>query len=145
MTVSAAFPAELDRFFRDRELERFLFERTFAFLDTVGEASAEVQKTQITFRTAVPGIRSAGFACLWIPDRFVHNRPPHSLGLSFGLGRRADAPEIVLAVEPYPGRWTHHVLLSSEADLTEGVQALLREAFAFSRDKTRRKTPKKER
>ena len=30
------------------------------------------------------------------------------LVVSFGLGRREPSPRIGAAVEPYPGRWTHH-------------------------------------
>ena len=47
--------------------------------------------------------------------------------------------EIFRAVEPYPGRWTHHVMLNRPEDLDGAVRAWLAEAYDFSQAKRRKK------
>nr|WP_321302700.1 DUF5655 domain-containing protein [uncultured Trichococcus sp.] len=69
-------------------------------------------------------------------------RPLHSLVLSFGCGRRIVHEQIVEAIEPYPGRWTHHVIIAEEADLTAAVDAWLREAYRFSETRGRQQSSK---
>ncbi|MBP7403145.1 MAG: hypothetical protein KBA30_11065 [Clostridia bacterium] len=49
--------------------------------------------------------------------------------LSFGLRRRVEDARIVEACEPRPGRWTHHVLITGEADLESPVRGWLLEAY----------------
>ncbi len=44
-------------------------------------------------------------------------------------------PRIALAVEPYPNRWTHHVLLTCLDDLDETVMGWVEEAYQFSMEK----------
>ena len=39
--------------------------------------------------------------------------------VTLGLGRRLDTPRVAVAVEPYPGRWTHHLLLTEESQIDE--------------------------
>ena len=36
---------------------------------------------------------------------------------TLGLGRRVEHPRILQAVERYPGRWTHHLLLTAPEDV----------------------------
>ena len=55
--------------------------------------------------------------------------------LSFGLSYRKEHPRIALAVEPYPNRWTHHVLLTRLDDLDETVMGWVEEAYQFSMEK----------
>ena len=93
------------------------------------EARVKVQKSQISF------YGKHLFAMVSIPVRRKKGWPEHCLLLSFGLGRREESPRIAVAVEPYPGRWTHHVVLSQPEELDGQLLSWLREAWDFSQAK----------
>ena len=98
-----------------------------AFPDTAVKA----QKSQITFK--------ARYGYAFVSLRRMKGCPPVFLILTFGLGRRVEGDEIFRAVEPYPGRWTHHVMLNRPEDLDGAVRAWLAEAYDFSQAKRRKK------
>ncbi len=83
-----------------------------------------VQKTQITFRERY------GFA--FISLRRIKGCPETFLILSFGLGTRLDSPRIAAAVEPYPNRWTHHMIISSLDQIDGEVMEWLCQAHDFA-------------
>lgn len=83
-----------------------------------------VQKTQITFRERY------GFA--FVSLRRMKGCPKVFLIVSFGLSHRLDAPRIAVAVEPYPNRWTHHVIVSGVEELDGELMGWLAEAHAFA-------------
>lgn len=91
---------------------------------------AVVQKTQITLKNRHV------FAALSLPRR-SRDRKAHRLTLTLGLPRRLESPRVDLATEPYPGRWTHHVLLSAPEDLDPQMLSWVREAAAFAESKGR--------
>ena len=93
------------------------------------EASVKVQKSQISFYDG--GL----FAMASLPRR----KRDRGLVVSFGLGRREPSPRIAVAVEPYPGRWTHHVPVTAEDQLDGELLGWLREARDFCRSKGRGK------
>lgn len=93
------------------------------------EALVKVQKSQISFYDG--GL----FAMASLPRR---KRDP-GLVVSFGLGRREPSPRISVAVEPYPGRWTHHVLVTGEDEIDGELLGWLREARDFCQTKGRGK------
>ena len=45
---------------------------------------------------------------------------------------------MVAASEPYPGRWTHHLILTAPEDVDGLLAAWLAEAYRFAREKQRR-------
>ena len=92
------------------------------------EGRVKVQKSQISFYDG--GL----FAMASLPKR----KGDPGLVVSFGLGRRERSPRIAVAVEPYPGRWTHHVAVTAEEELDAELLGWLREAWDFSRTKGRR-------
>ena len=49
--------------------------------------------------------------------------------MTFGLFRWVEDPRIAVAVEPYPNRWTHHVVLSDPAQVDSQLMAWLEEAY----------------
>lgn len=105
------------------QLENLIFSR----LDGV---EARVQKTQISF------YQRRLFACVsFLPARPKKERPPQFFTLTLGLGRRLDSPRVDAAVEPYPGRWTHHIMLSDPAQLDEELAGWIIEASQFSQNK----------
>ena len=52
--------------------------------------------------------------------------------VTFGLGYRKDSPRIDVATQPYPGRWTHHVLLPDAASIDATLLGWIAEARAFA-------------
>lgn len=102
-------------------------------LSAFPDVKRKVSKTQIGFSNRY------GFAYLWPPTRKIKGRPGVYIVLTFGLGYRLDHERIIESVEPYPGRWTHHVLISAPEELDEQVKDWLREAYDFSLHKGRRR------
>ena len=90
------------------------------------DVTAKVGKTQISLRNRYV------FATVSLPWRKVKGWPEEYLLLSFGLSYHNEHPRIALAVEPYPNRWTHHVLLTR---LDETVMGWVEEAYQFSMEK----------
>lgn len=88
-----------------------------------------VARTQITFRSRY------GYAFVSLPWRRVKGRPAQYLLLSFGLPCRKQSPRIEQAVEPYPRRWTHHVILTGPEQLDDELLGWIEEACAFARTK----------
>ena len=52
--------------------------------------------------------------------------------VTFGLGYRKDSPRIDVATQPYPGRWTHHVMVGSAEEIDEELLGWIQEAAEFS-------------
>ena len=90
------------------------------FPDTV----VEVKKTQITFR--------ARYGYAFVSLRRIRGCPEIFILVSFGLGHRLDSPRIAMAVEPYPGRWTHHMVISRAEEIDDELMAWLGQAHAFA-------------
>ena len=86
--------------------------------------TAKVQKTQITFR------EKYGFA--FVSLRRIKGCPEVFLILSFGLSHCLNSPRVAVAVEPYPNRWTHHVIVADESQIDVELMGWLREAHEFS-------------
>ncbi len=95
-------------------------------LDAFPDAKTKVSKTQVGFSNR------NGFAYLWPPTRRIKGRPGTYIVLTFGLGYRLEHPRVIEVVEPYPHRWTHHVLISAPEEMDDEVMAWLREAYDFS-------------
>ena len=89
----------------------------------------KVSKTQISLYNKYL------FAALWPPTRKIKNSPDVYLGLTFGLQYRLEHPRIAVSVQPYPNRWTHHVILADAAELDAQILAWLQEAYDFSLSK----------
>ena len=91
-----------------------------------------MQKTQITFSNR------HNFAFVsFLPVRKAKERPQHYIVVTFGLGHQVQSPRIDGAVEPYPNRWTHHVLISREAEIDGELMGWVREAAEFAARKRR--------
>lgn len=127
---------EVEAFFAGKPELRALFMAVERKIRAIGPAIITVTKTQISFATRTQ------FAWVWMPQLTDRKRPLHSLVLSFGCGRQIVHDQIVEAIEPYPGRWTHHVIIAEEADLTAAVDAWMREAYRFSETRGRQTASK---
>ena len=94
---------------------------------TGDDTRVKVQKTQITF------FNRHGFAFVsFLPCRPKARRPEVWLTVSFGLRRRLDSGRIDAAVELYPERWTHHMLLSDPDQIDDELLGWIEEAAAFA-------------
>ena len=115
------------KFFRERTLELDLYcVFDAAVRDRLPQAITRVRRSQITFA----GRR--GFAAVWIPPFKVRGRPEHYIVVSFAADRRIDHPRIVSVAEPYPHRWTHHVLVSCPEDMDELLLDWVEQAFRLT-------------
>lgn len=118
-------------FFFDGHMDALLLYEAFAFqIEQLGEVSVRVQKTQITFSNR----RNFAFVS-FLPARKAKNRPKSYITVTFGLDHRVDSPRIDIATEPYPNRWTHHVLISSAEEIDGELMGWIKEAYDFSAGK----------
>lgn len=94
------------------------------------ETHTRVQKTQITFSNRHV------FACLsFARVRKKALLPDPYLVLTLGLPAPLASPQAEIKTEPYPGRWTHHILLSAPDDLDPELMGWVAEAYAFAQTK----------
>ena len=90
----------------------------------------KVQKSQITFSNRHV------FACVSfarvkrkaeLPDPYI----VIALGLSYPL----DSERVAVKTEPYPGRWTTHIVIGSRDELDEELFGWVQQAYNFSDNK----------
>lgn len=87
----------------------------------------KVQKSQISF------YNRHLFACVSLKRiRKKKNCPANYIVVTLGLDHRLDSPRIEISTEPYPSRWTHHLLLSDAAEIDEELISWVKKAAAFS-------------
>ena len=99
-------------------------------LKQIPDVKIKVSKTQISFSN------KRGFAFLsFNPCRRAKERPEVWMTVTFGLSYRKDSTRIDMATEPYPNRWTHHVMVGSEVEIDDELMGWLREAAEFSASK----------
>ena len=66
----------------------------------------------------------AAFAAALIASNF--------LVVSFAADRRIDHQRIVSVAEPYPHRWTHHVLVTCPEDIDKRLLDWVEQAYIFT-------------
>ncbi len=104
-------------------LERFLYG---AFPDV----RRRVQKTQITFSNRHV------FACVsFARVKRKAELPDGYLVLTLGLPAPLGTDRAAVRTEPYPGRWTHHFVLSGPGDLDADMRAWIAQSYAFADSK----------
>lgn len=114
-------------FFRERPLELNLYSIFAAAVrERLPQTITRFRRSQITFA----GRR--GFAAVWIPPFKVRGRPEHYIVVSFAADRRIDHRRIVSVAEPYPHRWTHHVLVSCPEDVDDLLLDWVEQAFRLT-------------
>ena len=99
-------------------------------LTEIPDVKVKAARTQISFSN------KRGFAFVsFNPCRRAKERPAVWMTVSFGLGYRKEAERVDVATEPYPGRWTHHVMVVSTSEIDEELLGWLKEAAEFSASK----------
>ena len=99
-------------------------------LAEVGDVTVKVRKTQISFSNKY----NFAFVSL-LPVRRAKERPETYITVTFGLSYKKESPRIDAASEPYPNRWTHHMLISSEEEIDGELMGWIKEAAEFSASK----------
>lgn len=99
-------------------------------LAEIGNVTVKVQKTQISFSNR------HNFAFVsFLPVRRAKDRPKTYITVTFGLGYKKESPRVAAASEPYPNRWTHHMLISSPEEIDDELMGWIKEAAEFSAGK----------
>ena len=128
MTTPEHYGSDVLFFFDGKPAELALYQALErAMAARFPEASVKVQKSQISFYSRHL------FAAASLPRR--KQKGVHALLVTFGLSHRLESSRIAVAVEPYPNRWTHHVLVTGEEQIDKELMGWISEAFAFSQSK----------
>ena len=90
------------------------------------DVQIKIQKSQISFSN------KHQFAFVWLPIRKMKNRPDIYIIVSFGLTYRLGSPCIVEATEPYPNRWTHHLIIQNRSEVDTELMSWIKEAYDFA-------------
>ena len=94
------------------------------------ETAVRVQKTQITFSNRHV------FACISFQRvKRKAELPQPYLTLTLGLPYPLESPRVAAKVEPYPGRWTTHIVLGGEEEMDDELFCWVRQAYDFAENK----------
>ena len=127
MTTPEHYESDVLFFFDGKPAELALYQALErAMAARFPEASVKVQKSQISF------YHRHLFAAASLPLRRRKEWPKECLLVTFGLSRRLPSPRIAVAVEPYPNRWTHHVVVAREEEIDGELLDWLAEAYDFA-------------
>ena len=91
-----------------------------------------MKKTQISFFD-----RRMFAAVSFAPVRKAKDRPKPFLTITFGLSYRKESDRIDAAVEAYPDRWTHHVMIGSVEEVDEELLSWIVEAAEYAKNMKR--------
>ena len=114
-----------DDFFSGHPLSKRLFDAVYREVESLGEMSIRVTKSQIAFR------RKRNFAMVWRPGQYLRGKTA-PLVLTIALRRCDKSPRWKEIVEPVPGRFTHHLELYHTTDIDDEVRSWLREAWELA-------------
>ena len=130
MELPEHYSSDVLFFFDGHPAELALYEALFrAVEETFPAGRVKVQKSQISF------YGRHLFAAASLPVRRRKDWPKTCLVVTAGLSHRLDSPRVAVASEPYPGRWTHHILVTEERQIDEELMGWLQEAWDFAESK----------
>ncbi|MCI7713443.1 MAG: DUF5655 domain-containing protein [Clostridiales bacterium] len=130
MKTPAHYAPDVLFFFDGKPAELVLYETLFRHMEEVfPDASVKVQKSQISF------YGRHLFGAVSLPVRRKKNWPEHCIVVTIGLSHPLESPRAAVSVEPYPGRWTNHALVSEASQVDEELLEWLNEAWAFAESK----------
>lgn len=96
-------------------------------LDFFPSVNKRVQKTQITFSNRHV------FACVsFARVKRKAELPEGYMVITLGLPVPLDSERIALKTEAYPGRWTHHLVVSKPDELNGELISWIRDAYEFA-------------
>ena len=101
-------------------------------LETYPGVTIKVKATQVSF------YNTHAFAWAWPPFRKRKDWPDLYMIVTFGLDHQLVHPRIAESVEPYPHRWTHHVIVQQTDEIDAQLMGWVDESYQFSLTKKRR-------
>lgn len=122
-------------FFFDKHMDALPLYEAFEqrVMNEIENVRIKVQKTQVSF------YNKHLFACVsFARIRKKKDCPSAYIVVTIGLDHRLQSPRIEVATEPYPNRWTHHLLLSDVREVDDELMSWIKEAAAFSDSKQRK-------
>ena len=98
------------------------------------EMQKRVQKTQITFTGRYV------FACVsFLSAKRKADMPDPFITLTLGLPCPLESDRAAVQTEPYPGRWTVHIVIGKKEEIDEELLSWVREAWIFNESKGKEK------
>ena len=98
--------------------------------DSFPKVNKRVQKTQITF------YNRHVFACVsFARVKKKAELPEGYLVITIGLPAPLESPRIAVKTEPYPNRWTHHIVISRPEELDGELTDWIRASYDFAEAK----------
>lgn len=116
-------------FFFDKYMDALPLYEAFEgrVMKEIANVRIKVQKSQISFYT------KHLFTCVSFAKlRKKKDCPSPYIVVTIGLSHRLESPRIEIATEPYPNRWTHHLLLSDAKEIDDELLSWIKEAADFS-------------
>lgn len=115
-------------FFDSKPEELALYEaleaRIFSEIENV---RLKVSKSQISF------YNRHLFACVsFLRVKRKAELPGHYIVLTLGLDRPLESSRAAVVTEPYPGRWTHHFVLSRKEEIDGELMDWVKQAAVFA-------------
>lgn len=86
------------------------------------DVKIKISRTQISFTDGV------GFAFVSYPPR----KAPGAVLISLGLRGPLSSARVFAQTEPYPGRWTVHILVRDRSELDEELMGWLEDAHEYA-------------
>ena len=115
--------------FFDRHMDVLPLYQAFEeiLFDSFPVVNKRVQKTQITFSNRHV------FACVsFARVKRKAELPMRYMVITLGLPAPLDSERIAVKTEPYPGRWTHHIVVSTPEELDEELLSWMKTAYTFA-------------
>ena len=89
-----------------------------------------VQKTQVTF------VNRRVFACVsFARVKRKAEMPSPSLVITLGLPYPLESERVAVKTEPYPGRWTTHIVVGTPGELDDELFFWVEQAYGFAESK----------
>lgn len=93
------------------------------------DITVKIGKTSISLRNKYV------FATVSLPWRKVKGWPERYILFSLGLSYQKISPRVRYAAEPYPNRWTHHIVLETVREFDDELKKWLEEAYEYAKCK----------
>ena len=91
------------------------------------QTKMKVQKTQITFSNRHV------FACVsFMRPKKKSELPAFYFVITLGLSCPLESERVAVKTEPYPGRWTTHIVISGISDLDQELWGWVKQAYEFA-------------
>jgi len=118
--------------FFDRQPAAFPIYEAFVMklLERFPNTTTRVQKTQITFSNRHV------YACVSFQRvRKKADLPDPYIVITLGLSYPLESNRVAVKTEPYPGRWTTHIVVGTVEEIDDELFSWVQQAYSFSESK----------